>query len=338
MNREDLLASICKRAQDYQPGSITPDHVERWVRQFPTEIQLLLLDELAHILSKFYFSKNDIKDALKRFFTGNRNDKDIDRSKVTSINLLDIQKSGSSQKDLLALAKSVIAEENLPLANKGDANIHVYIDDCVYTGNKFRYDLVPWIENTSFPPGSKLITYHLAVHTQGFQYALDHIRQAAAKKQLEVKPYKKLIINNNKNCHNENLEVMWPAQCIGNKYVDEYCDRVEEICQSNGWNGNRLFREHPINSEVLFQRQENRDIIEQAFLKIGAKLIISANNPANSIRPMGFEKKESLGFGSTFVTFRNISNNCPLALWYGDPDNISSGPLSMWYPLFKRKV
>jgi hypothetical protein len=37
---------------------------------------------------------------------------------------------------------------------------------------------------------------------------------------------------------------------------------------------------------------------------------------------------ETLGFGSTLVTFRNCPNNCPLAFWAGYP----------WYPLFQRKT
>jgi hypothetical protein len=45
-------------------------------------------------------------------------------------------------------------------------------------------------------------------------------------------------------------------------------------------------------------------------------------------RPLGDMVLETLGFGSTFVTYRNCPNNTPLAFWAGDP----------WYPLFARKT
>lgn len=45
-------------------------------------------------------------------------------------------------------------------------------------------------------------------------------------------------------------------------------------------------------------------------------------------RPLGNMILETLGFGSTIVTFRNCPNNAPLAFWAGDP----------WYPLFPRKT
>jgi len=64
---------------------------------------------------------------------------------------------------------------------------------------------------------------------------------------------------------------------------------------------------------------------------------MSSNNPAPSMRPLGFEKLESLGFGSLFITYRNIANNCPLALWYGNPDYSPPHPLGLWYPLFPRR-
>jgi hypothetical protein len=52
---------------------------------------------------------------------------------------------------------------------------------------------------------------------------------------------------------------------------------------------------------------------------------------------MGFEYFESLGFGSVFITYRNIANNCPLVLWWGDTNYHPSHPFSKWYPLFPRK-
>jgi hypothetical protein len=78
--------------------------------------------------------------------------------------------------------------------------------------------------------------------------------------------------------------------------------------------------------------------VEQAFLAVGAKLFCVAQNPAPSVRPMGFEVIGTIGFGTPIVTWRNIANNCPLALWYGDLSYGPGHPLGMWYPLFPRKM
>jgi hypothetical protein len=112
-------------------------------------------------------------------------------------------------------------------------------------------------------------------------------------------------------------------------------NKIKEICESSKW-PEICFRRHPIVEESLFTSPEAREVVERAFLKAGAMLVCAAKNPAESMRPLGFEKLISLGFGSMFITYRNISNNCPLALWYGDPSK--SGPLSLWYPLFPRKT
>ena len=55
------------------------------------------------------------------------------------------------------------------------------------------------------------------------------------------------------------------------------------------------------------------------------------------MRPLGFMKLVSLGFGTFFVTYRNIANNCPLVLWWGDPDFPMTHPIGIWYPLFPRR-
>ena len=47
-----------------------------------------------------------------------------------------------------------------------------------------------------------------------------------------------------------------------------------------------------------------------------------------TIRPLGATLLKTFGFGSTIVTFRNCANNCPPALWAGDP----------WIPLFPRST
>ena len=88
----------------------------------------------------------------------------------------------------------------------------------------------------------------------------------------------------------------------------------------------------------LFTSNYNRTIYEQALLKAGSYIYTLPQNKSNRMRPMGFSSNISLGFGAFFLTCYNISNNCPLALWWGDTSQPDYHPFSKWYPLFPRKT
>lgn len=79
-----------------------------------------------------------------------------------------------------------------------------------------------------------------------------------------------------------------------------------------------------------------RDTVERAFLAAGLRIIHSARQPSGALRPLGFGEGRGLGFGALFFTYRNCPNNCPLALWWGEPHLAADHPLGRWYPLFKR--
>ncbi len=103
------------------------------------------------------------------------------------------------------------------------------------------------------------------------------------------------------------------------------------------YTGNKI-RHDFILQEKLFSSSQARKIVEKTFLTKGLELIQNNQYQASSIRPLGFMKLASLGFGTFFVTYRNTANNCPLVLWWGDPSYPVTHPLGRWYPLFPRKT
>ena len=339
MERTDLILSIAEKIKDYRKGEIeeiVPKHVDRWARQFDLNAQLTILNEINHILNTFYLNREDVKVNLRSVLLDERISGKNPKTTLAKINFLHIQTSGNSQREMLNLVDEIIKEEfNLTIDQCGGSNLFFYIDDCIFTGNRFRYDVVPWINKTSFNSGSKLITYHIAQHVKGYNYAINHIMQAARVNKIEVSSWHHKKIDNNKG-DGVTPEILWPSYLSGDQYIDNYYNQVKDICQKKGWL-DTCYRTHTITKDVLFTSPKARDIVEDAFLKVGSRLITAASNPAPSIRPLGFEKLESLGFGTFFITHRNISNNCPLALWYGDPTQ-TGGPLSLWYPLFIRKT
>ncbi len=78
----------------------------------------------------------------------------------------------------------------------------------------------------------------------------------------------------------------------------------------------------------IFSSDEGRELLEQQFLAKGAYIRTVCPLLNKYQRPLGNMLLETLGFGSTIVTFRNCPNNAPLVFWAGDP----------WYPLFQRKT
>lgn len=66
--RNRLLQAIATIIEDYQAGILaapTPAHVERWINQFPQDVQQPILAEMEHVLAKAYFSKSRVRGFLK---------------------------------------------------------------------------------------------------------------------------------------------------------------------------------------------------------------------------------------------------------------------------------
>jgi len=61
--RQEQLESIAETASDYRLGeieAISPEHVDKWIRQFPDDVQLPMLRELDYVLKQTYFSKKRV--------------------------------------------------------------------------------------------------------------------------------------------------------------------------------------------------------------------------------------------------------------------------------------
>ena len=208
------------------------------------------------------------------------------------------------------------------------ADMFIYLDDGMYTGNRLRYDLTggegaaAWIPRHA-PAGSTLIVYVLVMHLQGYLYAVNrYLAPAAEAKGITLQPPWWGICVDNRHEYGSKAECLWPEELTGDDDVDWY--KRQFLQRSDVFRPSSI----PI-QEVLFTSPDARRKVEWAFLKAGARLIRANRTHADSIRPLGFEKLESLGFGTPCIMYRNIANNCPLALWWG---------LNSWYPLFRRRT
>lgn len=334
------LQSLATIIADYRSNEIkpiSPQHIERWLTQFDKSDQQTILTEMNSIMHKFYFSRVRMKKCLLKFLkegiiaTGNPT------TRLSHVCFIKNQQKGSSQKAMLKLIDEILHEEyGYSLAQCGTSNIelYVYVDDSIYTGNRLRYDLTKgenapaWITKQA-PPNCTLLIYTTSIHKDGYSYAERYIRQEAEAKGMRVRwGYSSML--DNRRLSDNSIEVLWPEANLHDVQVNTYVSDLQTYLEQQNWPTHNLFRYNSISSqETLFSSLEARRIVERAFLRKGVDIIKACQTITPSMRPLGFVKISSLGFGTFFVTHRNIANNCPLVLWWG---------VGNWYPLFPRKT
>ncbi|WP_349365550.1 MAG: hypothetical protein ABL311_11280 [Nitratireductor rhodophyticola] len=322
--REDLVASILATTSDYRDGEIaapTSAHIERWIGQFDADVQLPILREMDHVLDKTYFKKKDVD----RFLTGLiRNEKLVGSDPEAfwkSANFLNIQRGGGSQHDMLiAFDKLLRAELGFGIEESGsEAETFIYIDDAIFTGGRVKSDVSPWIIENA-PKSATLHVLVIAIH-EGFYYNRDRIAAAAkqAGKTIDIKWWRIAMFENRKFYRNSS-DILWPVNIPDDAATIAHVEKMEHEPAFRA-PGN-------IGPLKIFSSDDARQLLEREFLKAGVRIRDMCPNLPVVERPLGHSYLETLGFGSTLVTYRNCPNNAPLAYWAGDP----------WYPLFPRKT
>jgi hypothetical protein len=342
MNRQNLLESIATTISDYRFSEIPPmttDHVDKWVSQFDNDEQLIILAEMNYLLSKYYISKSKAESFLTEIFTSEiifgKNPSGV----IPYFQFLDIQRKGSSQKDLLKLANEITMREYGITINQPSSQPvgYIYLDDCLFSGSTVYYDIEKWFNQAI--PNTTIYLIFLGRHISGVSYYIDRkLIPLAQRRSVSVKTGSFLKFDNNISRNQEIYECLWSKEIFDDELVNNFVKIVNENSARRSVNP-RLFRPDRVpNTETLFSTPEARNIVESAFLRKGAYIASLPENRKPSMRPMGYEYLESLGFGSVFITYRNIANNCPLVLWWGDTTYSPNHPFSKWYPLFPRKV
>jgi hypothetical protein len=202
----------------------------------------------------------------------------------------------------------------------------IYLDDVMFSGNRVGNDLERWI-NEKAPNVAHVHVIVVAWHTLG-QYLvkrkLDSVVEKSGKK-ITIKYWRCLTVENQK-AHKDNSEVLWPT----------IAPNVAEVVNYMALPSKYPFepRRPGPNAIEPFSSEAGRQVLESEFFIAGARIRAMSENPKPSIRPLGFSPF-GVGFGSMLATYRNCPNNCPLAMWWGDPD-ATSGALH-WYPLLQRE-
>lgn len=326
---------------DYENNVMTAEHVVNWASQFDACDQEFILDELAVIFGKTYYSKAKCKESLStrlKFLSDHYKFADVPTFLRNTV-FLDLQAEHKSQKELLQLLEEIIIEEyQLSLNDCGQkASHYLYLDDVLSTGNTIYSQLSNWLAATNSIDGSKTNLAYLKANNVNLSVCLlclhqwgrsnvefRLIKNVDEETKKHIKYFCTYLVENNLKGPNPALNLMLP---VDNQLaeVGRYLNTIEGA----NTNADRAFRKsNQPNAEKLFSSPENRNRLEGIFLKKGIEILERVQNlTVKSIRPLGYTimSHKTLGLGTLFFTYRNIPNNCPIVFWWGNNN---------WRPLF----
>ncbi len=332
--RSKLLDSIADTIKDYREGEIaqlTSDHVDRWVYQFDNAVQIPLLRELDYVLQNTYFSKSYVSRFFENLIDHEKLVGDTPHDFWQNATILNIQQRGHSQTEIRELFGEALKRKyglNIDECGSRDG-VFIYLDDALFTGIRIGTDVSDWITN-----GPEKATLHIIViasHHLGEWQCSGSLSRATRETGKEIVPrFWAAIRLENRKFRRDRSEVLWPTALPDDDDLQNYVQSETRFPFEPRQSGGRL-------SKDIFSSENGRQLLEKELLLAGVRIRAFCANPSQAMRPLGFGPF-GVGFGSTIVTYRNCPNNCPLALWWGDPDAPSYHPFSKWYPLLPRKT
>lgn len=325
---ERLKKELAQQIKDYRAGElsyINAEHVEKWARQFPVwkdkKLGAMFMEELIYIFKRTYYSRKRTLSALQY----------INKLVTPKSYIASIQKNGASQKEILELMRS----NNLlpPTLPYNGENVVFYIDDFIFTGNRFLNDIRAWLtEQKEKLPDHLIINIAVIVDHRYARYSLNKQKSLLMRDlgiRIEFRFHAKFTYENRYSNRNRS-DVLWPVVHPEDPMVKAYLRSLEQKYAFEPRIAGK-------GQSPLFRSEEGRQLLERQFLWAGLKISSLSKNPNSILKPLGYGPF-SFGFGSMLVSYRNCPNTTPLALWWGNPDVEEGHPLSKWYPLFPRKT
>jgi hypothetical protein len=319
-----LAKSIAQQIADYRQGQIAvPNeaHVLKWAEQLDPSMRSAALEELDHILTKTYFSKQRVAEFLQELATHETFTGGDPAAYWAQATLLDIQLRGSSQADLNTLLVQAIntACGVAPSVNTNGEGPFVYLDDALFTGNHVRRDIEQWVKDSA-PPKADVHAVVLGLHA-GSYYHRGELEKAikASGKTVKIHWWRCCELEDRRAYINQS-DVLRPRSCPQDKGVQAHIQSLSHPVSYRSQDG--------IGNAKLFSSEAGRNVLEQALLIAGVRVREMCTALPAQHRPLGYHALETLGFGSMLITYRNCPNNAPIALWAGSP----------WYPLFPRRT
>jgi hypothetical protein len=333
-NLDNYCDALVSEIADYRQGELTIDraHARRWVDQFAENEREFVAWQTSEIMKHWYATQADMQRvptmlASSTSFTGGKAPADFWRA----ANVLALQEGGSSQAEVLAVFDQVLMQTfGFRLANCGSPDGPcVYVDDCIFSGTQVRNDLRQWIEQKDVR-GKKIIVVTVGCHAGGLWHVESKLADVLAPRGNTIGFFSAVTIEDRKSRLADCEVLRPPLHQVADPLIDGFAGILEEKGHPPVW------RPSTAKLPKGFANEEGRAAYERIMLRKGIELRNLSKSPNDSVKPLGYTRLWTFGFGGLFTTYRNCANNAPLAWWWGDPE-AKDGPLSQWYPLLPRK-
>ena len=355
MGRKKEMKELASIIKNFRKGELDvkldEEHVERWLSQFSEESQDVILAETTRIFSRWYFNR----DYIKNEFLDKVIDELMQRYSFQSIDdlcnnvvFISMQKIGQSQKILVDMLEKCLAKKyDVSLQKKATdgQRIFVYLDDGLYSGKRAQKELLPLIEE--LPEGCTLDAFFMLVYFGSFRYVEKQIKDKFENKKINLNMFFRNGLETDKYIeytdwgynYNTHQEHLWPSHQLRSiPEFAQYGDWVVQELQSRESKAVKYVYRSGLweNDAGIFSSVQNRNIVEREFFLQGLKIYESLSEPKGKY-PLGYNTYPSFGFGSFCASDLNISNTCPLVLWWGNLEKHGDA-LDSWYPLLLRRT
>jgi hypothetical protein len=315
--------------KDYRSDEITYsiNRIYKWIQQFDIEDHKNLIIRIIIILKTNYFSKNRVtgsfslfKQYLAEFFD--------DNIESVFISYFDRQIFGSSQKEMLSLIseKDLIFSvddrfQRFPNALLPNTITYIYIDDAMYSGNRARKEIENEIRVRNLSD-CRIISFHLASYAYSKNYVETSLRPICKERNISLILLESIMIEH----RIFPLRKDYNDECA---WYEEFLEEERSIYNPN-WSIKKLAQKGYAQENTMIKGVDF-EVVHSLFLEKGLS-IIKGSKYYKQLRPLGYSMFYNYGFGNLFVSYRNISNNSPLALWFPVKKE------KEWTPLFPRKL
>ncbi|MEG0835761.1 MAG: hypothetical protein RR413_09995 [Christensenellaceae bacterium] len=348
MERDMLLHELAGIIKNYRTSefSITIDeqHVLTWIKQFSLDAQDTILSEITNIMKKWYFDRNKIISFLSEVcaYMQKRLKYESVADLIANVSFVLGNETGQSQKLLFSELQGYVNTQNSIILNNNittDITHYIYVDDGVYSGQHVKKELPEIL--IQLPKGSTLDAFFIVASTTGLMYVEKMISALAEQRSISfsINSFKRISndrfvkYDNNSSTYSSSQECLWPS-VTDDKEITKYLGelrKASEKCEK------KPFRKNPWDLDCgIFSSLYGRNVVEYEFLKKGIHIIQTAS-VNKGIYPLGYNPWPSFGFGSICSFDYNISNTCPVVLWWGNIEK-QGNILDAWYPLLPRRV
>lgn len=354
MEIQELEQSISAIIKDFRQGTVgidlNSDHVHKWVSQFDADDQKVILEETLRVFQKWYFNRTKLEQFLDEILQSVIQDENQENVPeiFKNIAFLDMQEKGKSQTNLVQMLQALVKKKyncdiNIQSQVSSGNKHYIYIDDGLFTGSRLIKDLTRCVELAS--ENTQIDIWYLISCESGQSYGEEKVELKASDKNLNIQIHVMNEIHNNKTIENINggtvwnprQDCLWPNKALSDvPIIKDYKTNLE---RSLGIEKPipYFYRTNRLNYlPGIFSSMKSRDIVECAFLKKGIEIVQKCKTE-KGMYPLGYNLYPSAGFDSFCATDLNISNTCPLVLWWGNITK-KGDVLDNWYPLLPRRT